>query len=289
MSAEPLYSEHRIAGGQGDVYARDYPGIGPAIILMHGFPDHLGIYADLIPYLVASGRRVVAFDFLGFGKADKPDGAVYSFAQQRGDLEAVIEYLQLDQVVLVPHDSSGIVAMNFAIACPGKVAGLCILNSAFDASPLAIWPEMIVIFADPALAALARHFAESPAQFGWLLEWQQGRFAASLSPAQRAHFGSYIGPLIADNFIKQPSAAPAFLQMTAQFYTELALNSTRLDDAAALEMPVKVIWGTGDPYFSTAMGKERAAPFRNGSFHPVSAGHWLQSDEPALVAQEILS
>ena len=41
---------------------------------MHGFPDNLHIYDYLIPHLVARGRRVVAFDFLGFGEFDKPAG-----------------------------------------------------------------------------------------------------------------------------------------------------------------------------------------------------------------------
>ncbi|MDE1991124.1 MAG: alpha/beta hydrolase [Rhizobiaceae bacterium] len=283
------YDEHRIPSDQGDVYVRDYPGAGPTLVLMHGFPDHLGIYDDLVPHLVAAGRRVVLFDFLGFGGSDKPIGASYSFEQQLGDLEAVVQGLNLGKVGLVVHDSSGIVGLDFALAHPGKMAGLYILNSAFDASRHAHWPEMIILFADPDLAALAQVFATDPQQFGWLLKWQQGRFAASLSPAQRQHFEAFIGPLIADNFIKQPSAGPAFAQMAARFYAALARNSARLGDLAALDMPVKVIWGTDDPYLTTAMGEERAAHFKKGSFHPITAGHWLQSDEPALVAKEILS
>jgi haloalkane dehalogenase len=223
--AAPAFLEHRIVSGQGDIYAREFPGAGPPLVLMHGFPDNLGIYDDLIPYLTSAGRRVVTFDFLGFGASDKPADAHYTFAQQLGDLEAVVEHLGLDQVVLVPHDSSGIVGVNFAIAHPEKTAGLRILNSAFDASPLVIWPEMIILFGDPQLAALAGKFATSPQQFGWLLEWQQGRFAESLPPAQREHFTASIGPLIADNFTRQPGAGPAFMQMTAQFYAELARNS----------------------------------------------------------------
>ncbi len=289
MISPAVYHEHLIPSGQGNIYARDYAGASPALVLMHGFPDNLRIYDDLIPYLIAAGRRVVAFDFLGFGASDKPSAAIYGFAQQLGDLEAVVQHLGLDKVVLVPHDSSGIVGVNFAIAHPVRTAGLRILNSALDASPLAVWPEMIVLFGDPQLAALARKLAVSPEQFGWLLEWQQGQFAASLSPAQRAHFESFIGPLIADNFLRQPGAGPAFAQMTAQFYAELARNSGRLDEVAALDMPVKVIWGTADPYLATPMGEERAKRFKHGSFHPVAAGHWLQSDEPAQVAKEILS
>jgi haloalkane dehalogenase len=289
MATLPVHDVHRIATDQGRLYVRDYPGAGPTLVLMHGFPDPQGIYDDLIPFLTSAGRRVVAFDFLGFGGSDKPPGATYGFAQQLGDLEAVVQYLHLGKIVPVMHDSSGIAGVDFAIAHPGKVAGLCILNSAFDASRLAKWPEMIVLFADPSLAALASAIATSPEQFRWLLEWQQGRFAASLSPTHRARFARVIGPLIADNFVRQPSAGPAFVQMAAQFYAVLAANSARLDEVATIDAPAKVIWGTLDPYLTTPMGEERAARFGRGSFHPVAAGHWLQSDEPELVAKEILS
>ena len=291
MTPFPPFVEHRIPSGQSGarIYARDYAGHGLALVMMHGFPANLGIYDALIPYLETAGRRVVVFDFLGFGASDKPADATYDFAQQRDDLERVVTYLDLGAVELVAHDSSGIVAVDFALAHGDAVARLHMLNSAFDASPLAAWPEMIVVFGDSSLSALARHFAASPAQFGWLLEWQQGQFAAALSPEHRDRFNATIGPLIAANFITEPSAAPAFMQMASHFYAELARNSGRLDKVAMLDVPVTVIWGTGDPYLTTAMGEERARRFRHGTFHPIDAGHWLQSDEPALVAKEILS
>ena len=75
----PEFVEHRVPREQGSIYARDYGGAGPAFVVMHGLPDNSQIYAYLIPYLVAGGRWVVAFDFLGFGNSDKPPGAAYSF------------------------------------------------------------------------------------------------------------------------------------------------------------------------------------------------------------------
>ncbi len=72
MDSKPSFAQHYVPREQGRVYARDYKGAGPAFVLMHGFPDNLHIWDDLIPHLVASGRRVVAFDFLGFGASDKP-------------------------------------------------------------------------------------------------------------------------------------------------------------------------------------------------------------------------
>jgi haloalkane dehalogenase len=289
MTAGTQFLERRIPREQGTLYARDYEGSGPTFVLMHGFPDNLRIYDDLIPFLAKSGRRIVAFDFLGFGASDKPGGAAYSFKQQLGDLEAVVEFLGLGKVVLVAHDSSGPAAMNFAIDHPGKVASLCSLNSAYDDSALCVWPEMIVLFADPSLRALATAVAGSPAQFGWLLAWQAQKFSEPLPPAQRAHFSEFLAPLVADNFIKQPSSGPAFVQLAGQFYQELRRNSGRLPLLAALDIPVKVIWGALDPYLGVALGEERASRFKKSSFHSLPAGHWVQSDLPERVAQELLS
>src|SRR5262249_22901564 len=66
------YAERRIPRDAYSLYARDYPGASPAFVLMHGFPDNLRIYAALAPLLARAARRVVAFDFLGYGGSDKP-------------------------------------------------------------------------------------------------------------------------------------------------------------------------------------------------------------------------
>ena len=48
------------------IYVRDLPGEGSRILLMHGFPDNLHLYDRVVPHL-APTRRVVTFDFLGWG------------------------------------------------------------------------------------------------------------------------------------------------------------------------------------------------------------------------------
>src|SRR5215510_14175044 len=72
------------------IYAREYPGNDPPIILMHGFPDNLHLYDRLVPHL-SPHRRVVAFDFLGWGASDKPAEYPYTAKNQEGDLDAVIK------------------------------------------------------------------------------------------------------------------------------------------------------------------------------------------------------
>jgi hypothetical protein len=92
----PAFTEHRVQHVGGSLYVRDFPGSGPAFVLLHGFPDNSYIYDHLIPHLAGAGRRTIAFDFLGFGGSDKPEGAVYTFEQQLGDLEAVAKALELE-------------------------------------------------------------------------------------------------------------------------------------------------------------------------------------------------
>jgi pimeloyl-ACP methyl ester carboxylesterase len=289
MDSQSSFIEHYVPRDQGTVYARDYQGAGPAFVLMHGFPDNLKIYNDLVPHLVASGRRVVTFDFLGFGASDKPAGAVYSFKQQLGDLEAVVEGLGLGKIVPVAHDSSGIASINYALAHPAGVDSVIMLNSAYAEDSTVLWPEMITLFASKSLHALAMAIAQSPEQFGWLLTWQQQKFRDALPDAQKPHFNAFLGPLVRENFIAQPSAGPAFVQMAAQFFEAHAQNAKRLPELKALDVPVKLIWGQYDPYITVAVAERRQSQLKHASLTVVPAGHWLQVDEPEQVANAMLS
>jgi len=80
-----VYQETFVRREQHRIYVRDHPGADPPIILMHGFPDNLHLYDRLTPYL-SPPRRVVLFDFLGWGSSDKPSGYPYTAANQVGDL-----------------------------------------------------------------------------------------------------------------------------------------------------------------------------------------------------------
>ena len=53
---------------------------GPVALLLHGEPTWSFLYRKMIPPLAAAGFRVLAPDFIGFGKSDKPaDRAAYSY------------------------------------------------------------------------------------------------------------------------------------------------------------------------------------------------------------------
>jgi pimeloyl-ACP methyl ester carboxylesterase len=289
MDSKPSFAEHYVPQEQGRVYARDYEGAGPAFVLMHGFPDNLKIYDDLVPYLVASGRRVVTFDFLGFGASDKPASATYSFAQQLGDLEAVVQGLDLGKIVPVAHDASGIATINYALAHPAGVDTVIMLNSAYAEDATVLWPEMITLFAAESLRALAMAIAQSPEQFSWLLTWQQQKFREALPDAQKPRFNDVLAPLIRENLLTQPGAGPALAQLAAQFLDAQIQNAKRLPELKAFDVPVKLIWGQYDPYITVAVAERRRSQLKHASLTVLPAGHWLQIDEPEKVAKAMLS
>jgi haloalkane dehalogenase len=116
-----------IERGPHRIHALEQPGDEPAVVLMHGYPDNHHLYDRLVPLL--PDRRVVVFDFLGWGESDKPTDHDYTFENQAGDLDAVIQGLGLDRVVLVPHDASGPAAINWALDHPDRVAAIVALNT----------------------------------------------------------------------------------------------------------------------------------------------------------------
>src|SRR5690242_11616268 len=60
------------------IAAYEQKGAGPAIVLLHGFPDNHHLYDRVVSRL--KGRHVVTFDFLGWGASAKPSNYEYTFA-----------------------------------------------------------------------------------------------------------------------------------------------------------------------------------------------------------------
>ena len=76
-------------------------------LCLHGEPTWSYLYRRMIPIFTAAGHRVVAPDFFGFGRSDKPlDEAVYTFDFHRNALIAFIEYLDLKNITLVCRETA---------------------------------------------------------------------------------------------------------------------------------------------------------------------------------------
>ncbi len=282
------FTERRISRGAHKLRVCDYAGESPAFVLMHGFPDNLQIYDEVAPKLAAAGRRVIAFDFLGYGKSDKPREYLHSTFSMVGDLDAVVEALALGKVVLVAHDASGPTAINWALDNREKVAGLALMNVYYDPAPTLKFPEMIRLFADPDHREIGEAFINEPAQLLWLAGFQGRQFARNAPEELRGLAGQKLLPIMREQFAAAPGAGPAFLALTRDLGNSLTENERRKGELANVGFPVRLIWGAGDPYLNMGVAEHLKGHFPHAEIAPLRAGHWPQIDKPEEVAKSLL-
>lgn len=99
-------------------------------LCLHGQPTWSYLYRKMIPVFVQSGARVVAPDWLGFGRSDKPiSDAVYGFHFHRNMLLALIERLDLNNITLVVQDWGGILGLTVPVDMPQRFNRLLIMNT----------------------------------------------------------------------------------------------------------------------------------------------------------------
>ena len=279
------YAECLVRRDQHRIYARDYPGEEPSIILMHGFPDNLHLYDRLVPYL-SPPRRVITFDFLGWGNSDKPLGYPYTAKNQEGDLNAVITQLKLGPVVLVAHDASGPPAIDWALEHPDQVATLVLLNTYFCAMPTLRPPEAIFLFSTPLIRSVARPLSTAFNQliFRQMYWWQVGRFFRD------AEIRDQFVPLLYQQFDATPSTRPAFFSLNADLPPTIRAGSKAVARLKEFRRPVRIIFGASDPYLNRGVAQRFHELFPTSDlFLLPSARHFVQMDEPEEVARLILS
>jgi haloalkane dehalogenase len=86
------------------------------ILCLHGEPSWSFLYRRMIPVFVARGCRVVAPDFYGFGRSDKPvNDADYSFHFHRNYVLRLVERLNLERITLVVQDWGGLIGLTLPI------------------------------------------------------------------------------------------------------------------------------------------------------------------------------
>lgn len=107
------------------------PGAAEVFLCLHGEPSWSYLYRKMIPAFVEAGGRVIAPDFFGFGRSDKPvDDAVYGFNFHRDALMRLIERLDLGGVTLVCQDWGGLIGLTLPMDMPGRFERLLIMNTA---------------------------------------------------------------------------------------------------------------------------------------------------------------
>lgn len=110
-------------------------GEGPALVFLHGWPTHSGLWTEQIKAL-ETHVRCIAPDWIGHGASDKPLAYEYTFAEKAAELDAVLAHAlpgardgRLERITLVAHDIGGPAALLWASRNTERVERLILLNT----------------------------------------------------------------------------------------------------------------------------------------------------------------
>lgn len=107
-------------------------GSGPPVLLLHGFPQSLAMWAQVAPRLVAAGFTVVCADLRGYGDSFKPrslpDHSNYSFRTMAQDQQRLMAGLGFQRFHLVGHDRGGRTGHRMALDATDSLLSLTVLD-----------------------------------------------------------------------------------------------------------------------------------------------------------------
>lgn len=118
------FARHTVDVGQVRINAVT-GGSGPAVLLLHGYPQSLEQWAE-VAAILAQDHTVVCADLRGYGKSSKPEGEgeTYSFRTMAADQLAVMSRLGHERFVVAGHDRGGRVAHRMVLDAPDRIAAL---------------------------------------------------------------------------------------------------------------------------------------------------------------------
>jgi pimeloyl-ACP methyl ester carboxylesterase len=251
-------------------------GIGPSLILIHGFPQDWFEYHAIMPRL-AKQFTVIAVDLRGVGGSTATPGG-YDAANMAADVHKLAVALKLERVYIVGHDIGGHVAYAFARRYPEATRGAMILDTPIPG--IEGWDE---IQCHPAM---------------WHVRFMQVPELPEKLVAERQadYFGYFfkfgkITPSEVDHFVK---AYPTLEQLHAVFEMYRAFPANARFNAALhgpCDVPLFVDTGDGSP-FSNLVPKMAESLRENGCAHVETglirgAVHYVVEDQPEAVADLI--
>lgn len=125
-------------------------GVGPAIVLVHGWPEIAYSWKNQVGPLAGAGYRVIAPDLKGFGASSAPkDKALYDIRHMTDDLARLLDALGIDRAIFCGHDWGGAIVWPMAQLHPSRVAGVIGVCTPHRAPPPA-----------PPLAIIKKRFGE---------------------------------------------------------------------------------------------------------------------------------
>lgn len=246
-------------------------GSGPAVILLHGYPDNLQVWSELAPRL-AVRCEVIAFDWPGMGYSEAWTGGAtpFDFAKR---LRTLMDAWSIERAAVIGHDMGGQPALAFAAEHPNRVSRLVVMNS------LVIWDEKT----SWEIALLRK--------FGWnrvLLErLPRAVFYRAIrtflprgyklsAELRRDLWGSFERPEVRKFVVRMCAGYQGTLPRLKQIYP-------------AIGTPSLFLWAEHDKHFPITHARKLAAMVSGAKLEEIPrAGHWMALNLAEEVSSRIL-
>jgi len=247
------------------------------LLVLHGFPTSSWDFADTIDVL-AKTRRVVTFDFLGFGWSDKPSEFGYSLFEHTDVAQAVLRACGIERTHVLAHDMGTSVATEMCARrerglLPFELASLTLMNGSVhvEMAHLTFGQQLLRSPLGPLFAKL-----NSRATF-----MAQMRRIFAHPPSEHDLEGMW-ELLIRDHGVDRLPKTIRYIEERRRFARRWIGALERLD------VPTLIAWGMRDPVAVPAIAHQLAREIPGARFETWDdLGHYPQVEDPARVARTV--
>lgn len=257
-------------------YLDEGPRAGRIVLLLHGQGCWSYMYRDVIGPLVAAGLRVIAPDYIGFGRSDKLlECEHYSFQSHLDWLAAFLDALALREVTAYCFDWGGFFALRLAGERPELFGRLALSNTMLPLGQGGSGREGFLRWRE--------------AQFA-LPRFPQGEMVNTgvvrkLAPETIA---AYDAPYPDERYKTGPRRCPMILPIWPEDPACIA-NARAWERLARWEKPVLTLYSAGRGGVMSPDAIQRHVPGARGQPHALldPAGFYLVEDHAAEIARRL--
>lgn len=278
----------RVDVGDGVIINAATAGQGPAVLLLHGFPQNIVMWRDVAATL-AENYTVVVADLRGYGDSSKPESdethAAYSFRAMAEDQFQLMRKLGHERFSVVGHDRGGRTAQRLTLDHSEAVERLVIL----DILPTKYLGQMI----NSASASEFYHLSFLIQPHGLaetLVAADPGLFLKVALDRHNTPLAAYAPEAVED--WARCMGLPGTIHAIAEDYraaVTIDLEIDQVDDDVRISQPLLILWGS-----RSHVGRSELDPIdvwkrhaNDVSGHAIEAGHFFVDERPAEVAQSI--
>lgn len=255
----------------------------PPVLFLHGNPTSSYLWRNIIPH-VATRARCIAPDLIGFGGSDKKPELAYRYEDHVRYIDAFIEAMRLDRVVLAIHDWGSAIGLNWARRNAERVRGIAMMEFISPVKSWNDWPE--------AIRPLFQAFRTKGAGEELVLDQNvfiekvlPGAVARGLTEAEMQH---YRAPFL-ERASRQPMLSfPRDLPIEGQPPDVVATVQAYMDWLGTSPVPKLLFWGTPGILVTPDDAARYARTLPNIETVDIGPGlHYLQEDNPDLIGTRI--